>query len=241
MFLSNKIFKLLKLLKYRLWRKGLFNGIAATVELENMVKDINLETIIDIGSNKGQFIMLIEQLFPDKIVYSFEPLQEFLEIQKRFFNYKKNIYYYNFALGSSSSVKEFYLTKRMDSSSFFKINPIANKNENFQIKEKRDIIIKTLDEVMFNKKLIKPLLLKIDVQGYELEVLKGSEKLLKKVDYLLLEVAKNEMYINQSKENEIVEYLKHLNFYISIKNNWLQIKKTNFVQRDILFRKQENQ
>ena len=141
MFLSGRIFKLSKLLKYRLWRKGLFKGIAATIELENLVKDINPETIIDVGSNKGQFIMLIEQLFPDKIIYSFEPLQEVLEIQKRFFNYKKNIYYYNFALGSSSSVKEFYLTKRMDSSSFFKINPIANKNENFQIKEKRDIII----------------------------------------------------------------------------------------------------
>ena len=57
MFLFGKIFKLSKLLKYRLWRKGLFNGIAATTELENMVKDINPETIIDIGSNKDQFIM----------------------------------------------------------------------------------------------------------------------------------------------------------------------------------------
>ena len=45
------------------------------------------------------------------------------------------------------------------------------------------------------------------------------------------------MYINQSKENEIIEYLKYLNFYILIKNNWSQVKKTNFFQRDILFKK----
>ena len=111
MFLSGRIFKLLKLLKYRFWRKGLFNGIAAATELENMVKNINPETIIDVGSNKGQFIILIEKLFPHKIIYSFEPIVEALEIQKRFFNYKKNIFFYNFALGSNSSTKEFFITK----------------------------------------------------------------------------------------------------------------------------------
>ena len=71
MILLNKVFKFFKLLKYNLWRKGLLNGIAAAIELENMVKDTNPETIIDVGSNKGQFIMLIEQLFPNKIIYSF--------------------------------------------------------------------------------------------------------------------------------------------------------------------------
>ena len=76
-----KIYKLLKLLKFKLWRKGLLNGIAATVELENMIKNINPETIIDIGSNKGQFIMLVEQLYPDKTIYSFEPITEDLEKQ----------------------------------------------------------------------------------------------------------------------------------------------------------------
>ena len=45
MFLLNKIFKFFKLLKYNLWRKGLLNGIAATIELENMVKDLDPETI----------------------------------------------------------------------------------------------------------------------------------------------------------------------------------------------------
>ena len=55
---------------------------SSKVELENMIKDINPETIIDYGSNKGQFIMLIEQLFPHKIIYSFEPLVEALEIIK---------------------------------------------------------------------------------------------------------------------------------------------------------------
>ena len=86
MHLLKKIYKFFKLSKSKLWRKGLLNGIAATVELENLVKDINPETIIDVGSNKGQFILLIEQLFPKKTIYSFEPLTEILEKQRNFFN-----------------------------------------------------------------------------------------------------------------------------------------------------------
>ena len=228
--------KIIKLIKFKLWRKGLLNGIAATVELENMLKGINLETIIDVGSNKGQFIILIEKLFPNSTIYSFEPITEILEKQKKFFHYKKNIFYYNFALGSESSTKEFFVTKRKDSSSFFRINLIGNKNKNYQIKKTHNIEIKTLDDIILDREVIEPILIKIDVQGYELEVLKGSDKILKKVDFILLEVSKNEMYQNQPKEKEIIEYLQYRNFYILKQNNWSIIKKTDFSQRDILFK-----
>ncbi len=102
MFIFSKILKLSKLFRYSLWRKGLFHGIAATTEHQYLIKDTNPETIIDIGSNKGQFIMLIEQFFPNKIIHSFEPINEMLEKQKSFFKFKKNIFFHNFALGSEA-------------------------------------------------------------------------------------------------------------------------------------------
>ena len=79
----------------------------------------------------------------------------------------------------------------------------------------------------------------MDVQGYELEVLKGSNNLLKITDYLLLEVSENEMYQNQPTEKIIIEYLKDLNFNIFKANDWLNIKNTNFNQRDVLFYKKQ--
>ena len=235
MHLLNKIFKFFKLLKYSLWRKGLLNGIAANVELQNMVKDINPETIIDIGSNKGQFIMLIEQLFPHKIIYSFEPIEEVLKKQKRFFNYKKNIFFYNFALGGNSSTKEFFITKRMDSSSFFKVDTKNDKSNYYTIKNKTNIQIRTLDEIIIDQKVVNPILMKIDVQGYEIEVLKGSEKMLEKIDYLLIEVSENEFYHGQPLSNEIITFLQDRNFQILKKSSLTRIYKTNFMQRDILF------
>ena len=63
----NFLKKILNLCRSKIWFKGMINGIYATIELEKLVKDIKApETIIDIGSNKGQFILLIEKLFPNK-------------------------------------------------------------------------------------------------------------------------------------------------------------------------------
>ena len=88
----NRITKLLKLIKNKTWRKGLFNKIAANIELEDLIKDLKFETIIDVGSNKGQFILLIEGLYKNKNIYSFEPIDEIFKKQKDFFQYINKIY-----------------------------------------------------------------------------------------------------------------------------------------------------
>ncbi len=228
--------KIFYLCKSRIWFYGILNGIAATIELEKLVKDIKTpETIIDIGSNKGQFILLIEKIFPRKKIYSFEPIKEMIEKQKKFFKKRKNIFFYNLALGSSASFKEFLMTNRVDSSSFLKISQNQNKSKDYIVKEKRKIKVNTLDNIFRDEKLYHPILIKMDVQGYELEVLKGSNNMLKKIDYILLEVSKNEMYKNQPTEEIIINYLKSLNFKIFKTNDWVNIKNTNFKQRDILF------
>ncbi len=235
MNLLKKILKLLQLLKYSLWRRGLINGIAATVELQNIVKETNPETIIDIGSNKGQFVMLIEQLFPNKVIHSFEPLAEPLEKQKKFFSYKKNIFFYNFALGSHTAIREFFVTKRMDCSSFLRVNTKKIKNDIFKIDELKNIPIKTLDETIMNQDINKPILIKIDVQGFELEVLKGALELLKKTDYLLIEVSNNTIYEKQPLSDEIITFLEGKNFKILKQTSKTKNNLSNNFQGDVLF------
>ena len=236
----NFLKKIYNLCKSKIWLKGMLSGIYATIELKELIKGIKTpETIIDIGSNKGQFILLIEKIYPNKNIYSFEPIKEMINKQKKFFAYKNNIIFHNVALGSSTTLKEFLITARMDSSSFLKIVSDKNKSKNYDIVENRNIQINTLDNLLINEKISHPVLIKIDVQGYELEVLRGANNLLKKTDYLLLEVSKNEMYQNQPIEKVIVEYLKNLNFDILKSNNWSKVQNTNFYQRDIIFYKKQ--
>jgi len=235
MKLFNKFIKLVKLLKHQKTRKGLLNNIAANIELEDLVKELKFKTLFDIGSNKGQFILLIEKIFDiDKNIYSFEPIKEIFEKQKIFFSNKKNIFFFNFALGEKSSRKTLNITKRKDSSSFFEVNDNI-KNTDYLVDEKREIEIKSLDEIMENRNLIKPILAKIDVQGYELDVLKGSKNLLKKIKYIIIEVSENEIYAGQALANKIVKYLNDMNFKPIKETKIYKISGTEFKQKDILF------
>lgn len=224
-----------------LWIYGLFRGVAANIELLPLIKKIKkINTIIDIGSNKGQFVLLCSNYFPKAIIYSFEPIKELVKKQKNFLHFKKKIFFFNCGIGSKNKDLNFLITKRTDSSSFLTINKLNNYNKDYFVKEKRNIKIRKLDQILKNKKLKKPILVKIDVQGYELEVLKGAKKILSNIDFLLLEVSKNRMYNKQATEKEITNFLKNKKFKISKSLEWSKIKNTKFMQRDILFEKNED-
>lgn len=224
-----------------LWCYGVFKGVAANIELLPFIKKIKkINTLIDVGSNKGQFILLCIKFFPNLLIYSFEPIKEALIKQKNLLSFKNNIYFYNTGIGNKNKIINFFITNRADSSSFLTINKSKNYNKNYYVKEKRKIKIQKLDQILNNKKLIKPVLIKIDVQGFELEVLKGSKKILPNIDYLLLEVSKNQMYNKQAIELEIINFLKKEKFRIMESSKWKKINNTEFMQRDILFKRKIN-
>ena len=220
-----------------LWFYGLLKGVAANIELLPLVKRIKkINTLIDIGSNKGQFILLCLKFFPKIKIYSFEPIKEILERQKNFFKFKK-MNTFNFGIGNKKKNLNFFITKRKDSSSFLTFNASDHYNSDYLSIEKRSIKIRKLDQILKNKNLIRPILIKIDVQGYELEVLKGAIKILSKTDYLLVEVSKNRMYNKQAVEKDVINFLKNKKFVILKSSKWVRIKNTKFIQRDILFKK----
>ncbi len=59
----------------------------------------------------------------------------------------------------------------------------------------------------------------IDVQGYELEVLKGASNYLKNVDYIIVEVNRDEVYENCVHINELDSYLNNYGF-IRVETEW---------------------
>ena len=79
--------------------------------------------------------------------------------------------------------------------------------------------------------------MKIDVQGYELEVLKGSEKLLENFDYLYIECSFIELYKGQPLYTEIIKWLKSKNFSYVKKFNSLFDRNKNIIQADFFFKR----
>ena len=80
-----------------------------------------------------------------------------------------------------------------------------------------------------------PVLLKLDVQGYELNVLKGAEKLMDKIDAVYTECSWLELYEGQALISEVAEYLEELGFKMEAQYNTVSDQDGNPVQADILF------
>ena len=228
----NKVTKLIKCLLSPEFYNSYFYGVSPLFELTPLIKQIShAKTLIDVGSNKGQFSLLARKFFPNIKIHSFESQVDILNMQKKVLG-TKNINYYNFTLGSEEKEAELYVTKRKDSSSVLK--PILTKNRNYITNEIKKTSIKRLDELPNIKNIERPSVMKLDVQGYEFEVLKGAENILDYIDYVITEVSFIEVYENQTSANKLIKFLKSKSFKIKDKCNLSKIEGKLF-QEDILF------
>jgi FkbM family methyltransferase len=152
---------------------------------------------IDIGANIGLHSVRFSNKF--KNVFSFEPYSinyECLLENTKMFN---NIHIYKTGLGAENKDVEICLPTDSDNSG---APSIIDFSESLRNINKEIIKIEKLDSY-----ILKPDLIKIDVQSYELEVLKGAQETLKKYQpVLIIEVGKGEPL------RQIVEFLKQFNY-----------------------------
>ena len=212
--------------------KAYMNGVAPLFELYPLLNQINqIKTIIDIGSNKGQFLLLGRSIFPAAKIYSFEPQIKYLNLQKVILGRKK-IKYFNFGLGNVKKKTNFFITNREDSSSFLK--PIQLKVDKYKTKKIVKMSIKRLDKIIKKKEIKRPSIMKLDVQGYELEVLKGSKKILKNIDFIITEISFKQIYKKQTTKKKLLQFLNRNHFKNKQIFNISKLNNKSF-QGDALF------
>ena len=209
------------------------NFVFPLVELEKLLKTIpKIDVCIDVGSNKGQFALLLRKYFSKAKIYSFEPQPNLIKIQKKFLN---NTKFFNLSLGDKSKKSILNITRRKDSSSL--LEPKI-KHPDFKIENRIPSKIEKLDNIikLYDKKIN---LLKIDVQGYEYEVLKGSKNNLKKINFIIIELSSKPKYKNEVSKNKIKNFLKQRNF--KLKKIYNKGYIGDLWQADFLFERIERQ
>lgn len=177
--------------------------------------EMNINGVIHIGAHFGEEHKTYKNLNINNIVY-FEPvLKTFKKLQENV----SDAELFNYALGSENKSVEMYIEEKdlFGCSSILK--PSSNY-DNVSFTPNEMVEMRTLDSFNFNNYNF----LNIDVQGYELEVLKGSENTLKNVDYIICEInkytpTKKMDYIGASDVNDVITFLNNYGFSL-VEQDW---------------------
>ena len=207
--------------------------------VNNLRKKADFKTIIDVGANGGQFAKTSSFFFKNANIYSFEPLPDQYKELNSTMRLSDRISLYNLALGNESGKIQFNKNSYGHISSVLEINP-ENLNPNYKRSEfkKIEVKIEKLDNVIMQNLCIYPVLLKLDVQGYELEVLKGSTRLLdKSIDYIVVEANLEALYTGQPSFTELNRFLNENGFELDGMLDFNLGNAFKYIEFDLLYKK----
>jgi len=232
-FNKNKIKKLIFILFNPRFIMGYFNLVFPLIELSSLLKSLPIiDNCIDVGSNKGQFSMIFRKYFNNTKIYSFEPQLNHIKTQKKFL---KNTKFYNICLGNYNGTGILNVTDRDDSSSL--LEPLINTHGIYKVNKKIKIKVKKLDDIIrLNKNKIN--LIKLDVQGFEYQVLLGAKNNLKNINYIIIELTAGKGYNKQVRKKKTILFLKTYNF--KLKKIYNKTYNNNMWQADFLFIKNKS-
>ena len=215
---------------------ALMKGAAAGTEHSMILEGFNFDFIVDVGANRGQFALISRKVFPRAKIHSFEPLEEPAQIFKKIFSDDPNVTLYPCAIGREKTTSTIHVTKDDDSSSMLPITKTQSSMFPGAIeKETRQVTVLPLSEALGSTFIPPASLLKIDVQGFELEVLKGCEDILSKFSHLYIECSFIELYEGQALVHQIIAWLEQRSFILIGVHNLYYQKNGLAVQGDFLF------
>lgn len=173
----------------------------------------DFKTIIDVGANEGQFSSKARILFPGASIYAFEPIPPVYSLLTENFKKDHKFVAYNIGLGESNGTLQFNQNESSASSSFLQMEDAHVNNFEFTREvETISVDVNTLDNIFEEKNLEEPILIKLDVQGYEKYVINGGVNTLSKAKMVITELSYVELYKGQELFDGIYKLLNSLGF-----------------------------
>lgn len=194
-----------------------FSGYFHIEKTIKLAKEFNLinEIVIDVGGADGTTAKMFLEAFPKSKIFVFEPLKENYSQIAQILNQYINLKLIKKAVGSSPQKAVIHKTKRITSSSLLEVNSDSTSevfSDILKVNDKVEVSITTLDESIPQNEFIS--ILKIDVQGYELEVLKGATSTLRRTSIIVLEMNNHSYYSGAPKYYEVDIYLRENDFIL---------------------------
>jgi FkbM family methyltransferase len=209
-FLNNIVKSALTSWGYELRRStpGKFLGVGAD----------GVRTVIDCGAHTGEFAKTALAYFSKAKLYAFEPSRATFDALQTWSQGQARVTAFNYALGNRVERKNLNASAFTQASSFLPLNAKANQElfpeYDFSIKATEDVQVMTLDHLVEvgAVALEQDVFLKLDVQGFEIQVLEGAAKTLEAVQHCMIEVSFDSLYEGQPDFGAVYAHLFELGF-----------------------------
>jgi FkbM family methyltransferase len=177
----------------------------------------DVRVVFDVGANIGSVTLAAARSFPNAHIYSFEPVSAtYKMLCENIKNYSGRITAYNFGFFNVSKRLDIHITSLHGASSILD-QSLNHKSAHPHIRETgtETIQVYTLDSFMADKALDRIDIVKIDVEGTELEVIEGGRETFRnKVDNVFIELS----FLRKDRESpywvEICKLLYDLGFML---------------------------
>jgi FkbM family methyltransferase len=225
---------LFSLLRPQLW-PALANGVAASIEHHAALADRPFKSIIDVGANRGQFVLFARMINRDATIVAFEPLEAPRRVCERLFARDPRVIIKDVAIGASQHGALMFVAAKDDSSSLLAVGGVQHEVFGTTAQQTSPVQVRRLEDCIAAEDLASPALLKIDVQGGELDVLRGAESLLNGFAAIYVECSYVPLYEGQALASDVIAFLAQRGFSIAGVFNQHEHWRFGPVQADFLF------
>jgi FkbM family methyltransferase len=148
------------------------------------VRDLQVRTIFDIGANVGKKSKLYRRLFPQAKIHSFEPLPSCFEKLDRWASKQQGqVQTYNLALGSRPDTMTIHFDRSHPGGSTLLDLPSDHHDDYADVK----VRVETLDSIADGLSIEDNIFVKIDVEGFDMDVMRGGMNLLQRASAVIVE------------------------------------------------------
>ncbi|MDD2854469.1 MAG: FkbM family methyltransferase, partial [Desulfuromonadaceae bacterium] len=185
--------------------------------LAKLLETHRIDIVIDVGSNSGQYARHLRSIGYKGRIVCFEPLLEAFGQLTKYARKDCNVTIApRMALGERTASVSINVAANSESSSLLSVSdthislePLAKSIGN------ETVPLNRLDDVVFDYLLgSNNIFLKIDVQGYEMAVLRGASELLRKAKGIQLELSLEPLYSDETLYREMIDYVESLGFQL---------------------------
>lgn len=188
------------------------------MHLKSILDKHRVNLVLDVGANQGQFVVTLRKVYKGKVI-SFEPIHAVFNKLQNAAVSDPEWDVYNLALGSQNTTQTLNISQSSVFSSFLKTNDYCHERfgANADSAGAEMVSVRRLDKLLEN---IIPeidgarIFLKMDTQGYDLEVFKGLGSLSKHVVALQTEVSVMPIYKDMCPWTESISFFEKAGFRV---------------------------